>query len=909
MTDLGRLTAALSDRYTIERELGAGGMATVYLARDLKHERQVAIKVLRPELAAVLGGERFLREIRVTAKLQHPHILPLFDSGQAVVPPPRSTERGTGGEVFLYYVMPYVEGESLRERLAREGELPMTDAIRILRDVVDALTEAHAYGVVHRDIKPDNVLLRGRHALVTDFGVAKAVSEATGREQLTTAGVALGTPAYMAPEQAVADPHIDHRADIYALGALAYELLAGRPPFFGTTPQMVLAAHVTEAPEPVSKHRPAVPPALALLVMKCLEKKPADRWQGTEELLPQLEALTTPSEGMTPTSSVPSPITNFPAAAPARSRTLAATAIRVARRVRGTLAGMIPNRVVVAPFDNQTGDPKLDPLGMMAADWLTQALTESGFVEVVDAPTVLVATGSLPGGEPGTHASRSRMLASETRAGTIASGAYYRQGGSLEFQSRITDARRGTLLTAVAPASGPVEAPHHALETLRERVLAALAQEFDARLGTWQGGTSQAPSYSAYLSYLEGLEAYLEWDMVGASSHFDRALSIEAAYPRALLMAGQAHLLAGGQLRSSEHLKRARTIAEDLEESRERLNRYDRAHLDFLLALMKWDYASAYQAAKEMMEAAPGSDDARREAALNALRVRRPREALALFARLDPEHGLLKRWTDEYWLNVIIAHHVIQDHKKELALARRARRQHPDHILVIASEARALAALHRVDEMYQLLDLAVDLAITAPDMTSWFLHVGRAARVPAMQVVFRWAGTELRAHGHPEAAATVFARAIAWLENRLADESTREMQEALGEFLYLAERWEHAEDVFQGLHQQDSTDITALGFLGVLAARRRDHQRAAEISHTLSLQAADPLFAWIQSQQRCWRARMAAVLGRREEAVTLLRPLFDRSVPDGQVLFAHLEMDFESLRDYSPFQELTRPKG
>ncbi len=274
-----RLKAALADRYTIEHEIGAGGMATVYLAEDLKHHRKVAVKVLRPELAAAIGPERFLREIEIAAQLHHPHILPLYDSGES--------------QGFLYYVMPYEEGQSLRDRLAREGELPITEAVRILRDVVDALSSAHEHGVVHRDIKPDNVMLSGRHALVTDFGVAKAVSEATGREQLTTAGVALGTPAYMAPEQAAAAPNIDHRADIYAVGALAYELLTGRPPFTGNTPQMILAAHVTEAPEPVTDHRPAVPPVMAQLVMRCLEKKPADRWQTTDELLAQLEGLIT----------------------------------------------------------------------------------------------------------------------------------------------------------------------------------------------------------------------------------------------------------------------------------------------------------------------------------------------------------------------------------------------------------------------------------------------------------------------------------------------------------------------------------------------------------------------------------------------------------------------------------------
>src|ERR1044071_1165706 len=267
---LERLRASLAGRYRIERELGAGGMATVYLAQDLKHDRKVAIKVLREELAASLGADRFLREIHIAAQLQHPHILTLIDSGEA--------------DGFLYYVMPYVEGETLRAKLAREGEFPTGDAIRILREMVDALAYAHARGVVHRDVKPENVMLSGRHALVMDFGVAKAVSEATGRQSLTTIGVALGTPTYMAPEQAVADPHVDHRADLYAFRVVAYELLAGRPPFTGASPQQVLAAHVTAAPEPIANLR-SLPPALAALVMRCLEKRPADRWQSAEELI------------------------------------------------------------------------------------------------------------------------------------------------------------------------------------------------------------------------------------------------------------------------------------------------------------------------------------------------------------------------------------------------------------------------------------------------------------------------------------------------------------------------------------------------------------------------------------------------------------------------------------------------
>ena len=288
MSDLlARLQRAFGDAYHLERELGGGGMSRVFLATETALGRKVVLKVLPPELGAGVNIDRFRREIQLAASLHHPNIVPLFTAGEA--------------DGLLYYTMPLIEGDSLRTRLAREGELPVGEVVRLLRDVADALACAHEHGVVHRDIKPDNILLSRHHALVTDFGVAKALSEATGGTSLTSAGVALGTPAYMAPEQATADPHVDHRADIYALGALAYEMLAGRPPFIGPTPQAVLAAQVTQAADPVGRLRPSVSPALAGLVMRCLEKRPADRWQNADELLQQLDSMATPTLGMAPT--------------------------------------------------------------------------------------------------------------------------------------------------------------------------------------------------------------------------------------------------------------------------------------------------------------------------------------------------------------------------------------------------------------------------------------------------------------------------------------------------------------------------------------------------------------------------------------------------------------------------------
>ncbi len=266
---LASLKATLVDRYRIERELGQGGMATVYLAHDLKHDRPVALKLLRPDLVAALGQDRFLREISVSAALSHPNIVSLLDSGAVA---------GT-----LYYTMPFLAAGSLRTRLDRDRELPVAEATRIVVDILEALRHAHAAGIMHRDIKPENILFAAGRALVADFGIAKAIASGAA-PRLTETGMAVGTPAYMAPEQAAADPQVDHRADIYALGVLWYEMLTGAPLFVGRSPQQLIAAHISRRPEPPDQMRPAIPRALSDIVLRCLEKRPADRWQSADEL-------------------------------------------------------------------------------------------------------------------------------------------------------------------------------------------------------------------------------------------------------------------------------------------------------------------------------------------------------------------------------------------------------------------------------------------------------------------------------------------------------------------------------------------------------------------------------------------------------------------------------------------------
>ncbi len=303
-----QLQAALGDAYTLERELGGGGMSHVFVATERALGRQVVVKLLPVDMSGQVSMERFKREIALAARLQHPHIVPLLTAGDAAGLP--------------YFTMPLVEGESLRARLVKQGEFPLNAAVRLLREIAAALAYAHERGIVHRDIKPDNVLLSAGSAMITDFGVAKALSASSNSEagSVTSLGIALGTPAYMAPEQASADPAVDHRADIYAFGVLAYELLTGQPPFVGRSPQNLLAAHVTESPEPITKRRANIPPALAALVMRCLEKRAADRPQSADDLVSALDQITTPSGGTAPTTAVAATTARTDSAPTARPR-------------------------------------------------------------------------------------------------------------------------------------------------------------------------------------------------------------------------------------------------------------------------------------------------------------------------------------------------------------------------------------------------------------------------------------------------------------------------------------------------------------------------------------------------------------------------------------------------------------
>ena len=368
-----RVQSSLGDAVTLERELGGGGMSRVFVGEERELGRRIVVKVLPPEMAGAVDAERFRRETTLAAALQHPLIVPLLWSGRQ--------------DDLLYYTMPFVVGETLRARLEREGELPVTDALRILRDVATAAAHAHAHGIVHRDIKPENVLLSNGYALVTDFGIARAV-ESAGAARLTGTGMSIGTPAYMAPEQATGDHNLDHRADIYALGVMAYEMLAGRPPFVAASPQSLIAAHLTQTAPPIRTQRPAISPNLDALVARCLAKAPADRWQSAAELCRAIEEELARLSAPTPAAAS--------GAAPARTTLrwgIAALVIVVALAAVGWIvkrnsgsasgsAGEAIGSIAVLPFDNASPDRNNEYFSDGVAEELIVALAKGSPLRV-----------------------------------------------------------------------------------------------------------------------------------------------------------------------------------------------------------------------------------------------------------------------------------------------------------------------------------------------------------------------------------------------------------------------------------------------------------------------------------------------------------------------------------------------
>jgi hypothetical protein len=501
----------LAERYRIQRELGRGGMATVYLAEDVKHHRPVAIKVLSPELASVLGHDRFLREIEVAAQLTHPHILPLHDSG---------TSAG-----LLYYVMPYIEGETLRDRVSREKQLPVDEAVDITRKVAAALAHAHSRGVIHRDIKPENILLADGEPIVADFGIAKAVT-AAGGQHLTETGMALGTAAYMSPEQALGESDLDARSDIYSLGTVLYEMLAGQPPYSGATAQAIMARRMTDPVPPLRTVRELVPSTLQQVVEKALARLPADRYSSGQAFA---AALTAPASG----AAIPTPVTDIqqgvtPARpAPARRAVYAGVILLIALlglvfwfRRPSSSTPLDANLIAVAPFDVRGAE--LASWGEGMVDYLSRSLDGAGSLRTVSPSTFLRRWSGRA--DPAS----AEALGRQTGSGLVVFGSLIKSGkDSVRLRASLLDVAGGASI-------GEVEVQGDTLSI--DRLADSLAVGLLTQLGRTRpvGAVRNAPlggvSLAAIKEFLRGEQMYRKRNWDSSLVHYARAVALDTTF-------------------------------------------------------------------------------------------------------------------------------------------------------------------------------------------------------------------------------------------------------------------------------------------------------------------------------------------------------------------------------------------
>ncbi len=855
-----QLQASLGETSTIERELTGGGMSRVFVVEEKRLGRRIVVKVLAPEQAADVSIARFEREIAMAASLQHPHIVPLLAAGE------------TDG--LPYYTMPFVEGESLRERLARGGALPVADVARLVREIATALAYAHEKGIVHRDIKPANVLLSGGVALVTDFGVAKALlaSATAGHAGLTATGLAVGTPAYMAPEQVTADPNVDHRADLYSLGMLAYEMLTGQPPFAGRSLQAVLGAHVTESPEPLEKLRPAVPAAFAAMIMRCLEKRPADRPQRAGEIVQALDAMTI------------SATTNMSGGARPRRvfrRTLgfAAAGIVAVATVgawlvfgRGATRAVTPSsRLLVAPFENLTGDPQYDQLGRIAADRLALGASQNGSMDVVPSSTVLMATRDTTGG----MAERLQRLAAATHAGLLVSGTIVVRGDSLTLQTQVTDVRTGKVVVTLDPVAGLTSNSLAVIDAVGDRLLGGLG----IRDLTILPKGYRAPKNAAYQEFARGFERFSRYgDNVGSRPFFERAIAIDSTYTLAYQLLARQYLNAGEFARADSMLRRIERLPQGL-------SAVERLQLDYASAELNGNLAGLLRAQQQLL--------ARDSSALSLSLLG---EAANYLLRPTLAAPALERSLDTYLLMggpaaasqvamLAEAYHQAGEYDRSANVLLAKRTVFRDGGVLSGLLLRARAGERASATVLALVDTL--LRATSDSSGSTLNRVTTGAM-------------ELRAHGDSATAARVLTMARAWIAAHPSAAPSPGHRLAEGVIFFASAMPDSAKPRFTAV-ARDTTRLDAAGYLGLSEVARGDRGRARAIADSLGTLQRQ----WMFGANTFWRAAIVGALGEHELAVQLLQ----QALSEGRSMETwHYVAALGSLHGQPSFERLVRPQ-
>ncbi|MBK6493803.1 MAG: protein kinase [Gemmatimonadetes bacterium] len=828
----GRLDAALGDRYALGKTLGVGGTAAVFLAHESKHDRHVVLKVLQPGLAAAIGPTRFLEEVRITARLSHPHILPLLDSGEV--------------DGLLFYVMPYLGGETLRERLARDGALPLTEAVGLLRDIAGALAHAHAAGVIHRDLKPENVLSVGAHAYLLDFGIAKLEADVESAS-VTHPGFAIGTPGYMAPEQA-AGQAVDHRADLYSWGLLAREILTG-----------------ARSALPLGEQRPDLPRSLVALVEACLAIDPAERPATASSLVAALDGLVAPVQER-PWSRLLLPILAV----------AAVVAAMLMMRGEAPAAAPIAGPIAVTPLRNETGDSALAGWGRLAGDWVTQGLHEAGLLTVVPWPSILLAAEQHA---KSGAADLAATVREETGAALVVSGGYYRTGDSLRFQVSITDMRDGRLVAAIPPVVVVKDSAASAVRELRDRVMGALAVALDERMPPEVDLAAHPPTWEAYRAFDRGMAEFNRYDYAKADTSLREAWALDSTFVPALLYATFAVVNDGDAVRGDSLLAQVML-------RQRHLSGYHAALAGYLEAYLAGDRSQALPKILLAAGLAPSSR-AGYNAAFVLLQLNRPREADSILGSLNPDRGPMRDWPT-YWSQRAYAAHLLGDHDRERSYARTMRARHPDQRVSWVIEARALAAMGRE----QALDsLFVAAATLDPDV---YWSQG------AMYVV---AGEELAAHQRGDSLVR-FRQAVTWFEERLRnDPANRAHQTWLAQAYLGLGDWKAAERWLSIVDAKGPPRLFIRGLLATLAARRGDSAGAVR------LLGPGPTAGHVDGEFLVYEARLAALRGDREEAIAKLSTALRLGVNNFHWVQHAVRQDFAAMAGDARYRKLMGLEG
>jgi tetratricopeptide (TPR) repeat protein len=683
--------------------------------------------------------------------------------------------------------------------------------------------------------------------------------------------MAVGTPAYMSPEQGMGSGELDGRSDIYSLGCVLYEMLAGTPPFVGATVEALVHQHITAKPAPVTQVRQSVPAEVVEALERALAKTPADRYATAAQLVEVLRVPTT-----TPTAVPVVRKKPFAMVAVAAVAVIAVLVIGALLLPRSGVA-VNPDRVVVAVLSNQTGDPSLDRVGYMAGDWITQGLQEVQVLQVVPWPTAQRSSMWVESGQQvGRVRDPLRALAAETGASVVISGAYYREGESIRFSIQINDASRGELLVALEPVEGSADSVSGIVDRVRGSVMGSMAVLFDERFANWVGIAQQPPSPSAYREFSVGMERYIRRQYVDAAPHFQRAAALDPTFVQAPLFLAIALLNIGESARVD-------SVVQDLDRRRGSMTSYDRLWLDGLRALLEGNHDAYLNFMRRAAEMAPGSK-AVYNRGFGAIRGRRPSEAVEAFLSLDPERGAMRGWNPYFrWLTVAL--HSLEEYEEELDAALRGAELYPGSSVTFRYQVRALAALDRVEDALSLLGANGELTVPP-----WYVMK---------------AGNTLFRHGHHQAAETFYERVIAWYEAQQSGTVTDiDDRSAYGNALLYTERHREAREVFEQLSRDRPNSPGWLGKVGVAAAWDGDHEEARAIDARLATMDRPFLYG----EHTVARAFIAASLGEQTRAVQLLREAHSDGAWSG-VLDWHSNPELQSLWDFLPYQEFMRPKG